>query len=97
MKVSFEPRARAELVEAARYYRVEAGPSVAEAFSLEFQRTVGKVLENPEAGAVVANRRRRYLFHKFPYSLIYRLTEDGVHIVAVAHQSRRPKYWARRE
>lgn len=97
MKLSFEPRARAELVEAARYYRVEAGPGVAEAFSEEFQRTLGKVLEHPEAGAVIANRRRRYLFHRFPYSLIYRITEDGVHIVAVAHQSRRPNYWARRK
>lgn len=96
MKVSFEPRARTELVEAGRCYRVEAGPAVAEDFSREFRRTLASVMERPEAGATTANRCRRHLFRKYPYSLIYRLTEEGVHIVAVAHQSRRPHYWARR-
>jgi hypothetical protein len=31
--------------------------------------------------------------HRFPFSLVYRLFSGDVHIVAVAHSSRRPNYW----
>ena len=37
---------------------------------------------------------------RFPYSLIYRIEKvgqrDQIFILAVAHQKRRPRYWAKR-
>jgi plasmid stabilization system protein ParE len=33
---------------------------------------------------------------RFPYSVFYRLREDHVRILAVAHQKRRPFYWRKR-
>jgi len=32
----------------------------------------------------------------FPYSLVYIVSKDEIRILAVAHQSRRPDYWAGR-
>jgi hypothetical protein len=39
---------------------------------------------------------RRYLLHKFPYSLIYTIEHDHIHIFAVAHNKRKPGYWRKR-
>jgi hypothetical protein len=34
---------------------------------------------------------------RFPFSLIYRVDRDTIAILAVAHHSRRPGYWRRRD
>jgi hypothetical protein len=40
---------------------------------------------------------RRYILHRFPYGIIYRLLGDDVlEILAIAHHKRRPGYWGRR-
>jgi len=38
---------------------------------------------------------RRLLLPGFPYSLLYRLVDTQVQIVAVVHQSRHPDAWRR--
>lgn len=35
--------------------------------------------------------------HRFSYTLHYLILEDRVWVAAVAHQSRRPGYWVRRQ
>jgi hypothetical protein len=40
---------------------------------------------------------RRYNFTVYPYSLIYRVSEKEITIVAVAHAKRKPGYWKTRE
>lgn len=39
---------------------------------------------------------RRYLVHRFPYGLVYRIKGDAVQIVAVMHLRRHPDYWRQR-
>ena len=39
---------------------------------------------------------RRVLVQGFPFSVVYRDEASGIVIFAVAHQSRRPDYWAAR-
>ena len=48
-------------------------------------------------GAVFRGSRRRYLFRRFPYSIIYQITNDELRIIAVAHHRRRPGYSSNRE
>jgi hypothetical protein len=33
------------------------------------------------------------LVHRFPYSVVYEVIGDVVHVIAVAHSSRLPGYW----
>jgi plasmid stabilization system protein ParE len=63
----------------------------------EFERTARLVLDNPKLGAIYRGTQRRYLFRRFPYSIIYQTTADELRVVAVAHQRRRPGYWAKRK
>ena len=39
---------------------------------------------------------RRWLVRSFPFGVIYKVGESEVLIVAVAHQRKRPEYWAGR-
>lgn len=36
---------------------------------------------------------RRFLFARFPYSLIYGIDQETTVVIAVAHQRREPRYW----
>jgi toxin ParE1/3/4 len=96
VKLLIDPRALAELDDAAEFYRNESGVALADAFVAEYERTLARALDTPAAGSLLRGRRRRFLFRRFPYSLVYHVAGDELRVVAVAHQSRRPNYWFRR-
>jgi plasmid stabilization system protein ParE len=96
MKVSLHPAASAELHEAADWYALEAGRSTAAKFITDFEQARERILDNPRMGVAERAKARKIPFSHFPYSLIYRLGDGRILIVAVAHQSRRPGYWAGR-
>lgn len=55
----------------------------------------------PNAGAPVTGVGadldiRRVRVGRFPYQLAYMTEDDRIHILAVAHDRRRPGYWHRR-
>jgi len=91
------PDALAELSDAAAFYASSANVELGLAFVAEFEKASQLVLNNPEIGVIFRGNRRRFLLRRFPYSIIYQITTDEIRIVAVAHQSRRPGYWARRK
>jgi hypothetical protein len=39
---------------------------------------------------------RRVPVNRFPYYLAYLVTSDAIHVLAVAHERRRPRYWSGR-
>jgi toxin ParE1/3/4 len=39
---------------------------------------------------------RRYVLRRYPYSVIYRVHEGVVEVVAIAHHRRKPGYWSKR-
>lgn len=56
-----------------------------------------RVRENPMAYATDDESGVRYgALHRFPYTVVYVELDDRIWVVAVAHQHRRPGYWARR-
>jgi plasmid stabilization system protein ParE len=59
----------------------------------EVQRAEKRLSEFPESGLEVLPGIRKHNLRKFPFSLIYSIEKDGLLILAVAHQRRRPQYW----
>jgi plasmid stabilization system protein ParE len=61
--------------------------------------TIERIEQQPEIGAATYPdpRVRRLLVHRFPYEVVYRLTENEIVIVAFAHLKRRPGYWKHRD
>jgi plasmid stabilization system protein ParE len=93
---SFNPQARVELREAARYYGLEAA-ALRKRFLLAVEEALEHVLGHPEAAEIVRGDIRRKPLRRFPYSLLYTIRGDEVRILAVTHQRRRPFYWSGRE
>jgi plasmid stabilization system protein ParE len=87
--------AEEEMTEASVFYEA-ATFGLGAGFLDEVQRVVNILLEHPELGQPVGRGLRRALLHRFPFSLVYSVEVDGILIIAVAHQRRRPDYWRSR-
>ena len=93
--VEFHPAA-AEEAEVAREWYADRSLVAARAFLTELTHAVEQVAEVPERWPNYEHGTRRYVFPRFPFSLIYRVAGDKVQIIAVAHAKRKPGYWKER-
>lgn len=94
MRISFNPEALADAEEAARWYRDNGGAVPARAFAQELRRVVQLAAEQPGIGAPGQHGTARLYLKRFPYTLVFRVHESFLRVIAIAHQSRRPAYWA---
>ena len=94
-EVEFHPAAERELLDAEDWY-AERSLIAAQALVHEVSLVVERALAAPERWPVHLYGTRRIVFPRFPFSLVYRVRDERVQVIAVAHQSRRPGYWADR-
>lgn len=88
----FHPEARAEMRESFEFYEARLG-GLGLRFLSAVEQTVERISTHPEAGAPLASEFRKRIVSGFPYNIIYRVWEDYIYLVAVAHHHRRPGYW----
>ena len=62
----------------------------------ELDHAIAVVVEAPNRWPKHIADTRRYVFPTFPYSLVYFIENRVLHVVAVAHEKRRPGYWRER-
>ena len=89
--IEFHPDASEEADEARKWY-AERSPVAALSFLAELNCAIERVAENPETWPEYESGTRRYVFQRFPYSLIYRCVKARIQVIAVAHAKRRPGY-----
>jgi len=97
VKILIHPAAAEELSEAVSFYAERAHKELGLALIAEFEHSINLLSDFPELGAVWRGSARRLLLRRFPYSLIYRLNEGTIQVLAIAHQRRRPGYWRKRQ
>lgn len=96
MRLKLHPEARLDLKEGKAFYR-HRSPLAAVAFAQEVDAAFSRITESPwrypegEYGT-----RELVLPGRFPYTVVYRIKETLIVIVAVAHQSKEPNYWHHR-
>ena len=95
MRVEFHPAALAETEEAQAWYQ-ELSLIAAAGFLRELSVAVQRAAAAPERYPAGPSATRRVVLDRYPFTAFYRPTSDGVLIVAVAHQRRRPNYWKSR-
>lgn len=96
LQVSLSVEAQADANAAVDWYIGEGAFVAADDFADELDKALGLLSQFPVLGETGARNTRALPLHSFPYSLIYRLQEDVIRVIAVAHHSRRPSYWAAR-
>ena len=95
MHVRYHPEADQELAATAVFYHNQA-PGLGADFLDEVERTESFLLAFPHAGRPLRGGIRRHSVRRFPFDLIYEVKGDGLWILAVAHQRRKPGYWVDR-
>jgi len=95
-RVDYHPEASQELAATTLFYHQQAIGLGGE-FLDEVEHAEALMLRFPEAGRVLRGRNRRLSLRRFPYALIYQVRADKLWVLAVAHERRRPGYWAVRQ
>jgi plasmid stabilization system protein ParE len=87
--IRFHPAAAQEAESAYDWYAAR-NPSAANGFREELRHAVDAVAENPRTWPRQGRRVRRYVFPRFPFTLVYLLRGDEVELPnAAAGASRR--------
>ena len=86
-----------EEIESARDWYAQQSLVAARAFLKEIETSVEQVMKAPEMWPLYEDDIRRYVFRRFPYSLLYRVESSRILVLAVAHAKRRPGYWRERK
>ena len=92
MTVRILAPARRELQDAIRYYNAQR-PRLGVEFRDEARETIKRITRFPEAWHPLTAGIRRCQMNRFPYGLIYTVTETAILIIAFAHLHRVPEYW----
>ena len=92
IKYRYLAPARGELRNAAHYYR-ERSRRVASSFMISAQEAIDQIAEFPESAPVIRGQVRGKVVSRFPYTLMYRVEDNVILVLAVAHQKQRPEYW----
>ena len=92
MHVRFLTLAETEVDDAAAWYEEQA-EGLSRDFLDELDRAVRLIRIYPLLAQQIEPEIRRFLFARFPYSLIYGIDQETIVVIAVAHQRREPRYW----
>jgi hypothetical protein len=95
MKFRFHEIAEEELISAIEYYE-SCQPGLGLCFSEEVYATINRVCEFPLAWELIDSKTRRCLTNRFPYGVLYRISEKEVRIMALMNLHRKPRYWENR-
>jgi plasmid stabilization system protein ParE len=97
MNLEIIPKAQQDITHAAHHYS-QISAALAAEFLAEIDRAVAQIAARPESFEQVRSGIRRYLVHRFPYGIYYRMPDGNcVRIILVRHHSRHPGYGMRRK
>lgn len=92
MKIAFLSPAQAELDKAFSWYEEQA-VGLGYEFLDELDQTLRLIATFPESHPLVDIKLRRCLVNRFPYGVIYGLTDNTITVVAITHLKRKPSCW----
>lgn len=95
MRLLLSPEAREEFEAAERYYGRQV-PGLDARWREEIRGALRRLRAWPLAFPVERGDIRRLILSRFPYKLLYAVEADVIYVVAIAHQHRKPGYWAGR-
>lgn len=89
-RVRYSALAEQEVREAFAWYRDHAGESIAIGFIDEVGRAQSHLQSNPHLYQRIAAEVRHLVLRRFPYALIYAISDDVVTVLGCLHSSREP-------
>jgi plasmid stabilization system protein ParE len=100
MSIRLDEEAIDEIISASRYYdERERGRGAG--FTEAVFRRIERVSSFPNAGSPVWGVKgvllaRQIRLRKYPYLIVYAVSDDEIRVVALAHEKQMPLYWSSR-
>ena len=94
-RVRFLEEAETEFLQDVEYYATGQTDG-AERFRTAVEEAAGRALAFPMAGPPYRSKTRRVFVRGYPFFLVDRPDAEGIAILAVVHDARRPGYWSSR-
>jgi toxin ParE1/3/4 len=95
--VVFDSEAKAEFDAAAAWYEAQR-TGLGDDFVNEVEQAIQRIAQMPQAFPPHGSSGvRKCVLPRFPYNIFFLDLDDRIWIAAVAHQRRRPGYWAHRQ
>jgi len=92
----FHRAALAEHLDEVAFYESRL-PGLGADYLAEFDATMARICTTPDLYPRVGTADiRKAGLKRFPFDVVYQVTTAGLFVLAVAHQRRRPAYWAGR-
>jgi toxin ParE1/3/4 len=95
-RVEFDSGATEDVKAAVAWYRRRSNKAAVE-FIEELNRATATIQEAPTRWAIQKNNTRRFSLWRFPFTVIFEEEDSRIVVWAVAHGSRRPDYWVKRD
>jgi plasmid stabilization system protein ParE len=92
---TIQPEAADEANAAFNWYENQQ-PGLGAEFYRELTRGFEFILENPLLSRVAYRGLRKRKLNRFPYLVVYQVTDEDVSVVSVFHGSQNPAVWKRR-
>ncbi|MFA6444452.1 MAG: type II toxin-antitoxin system RelE/ParE family toxin [Sterolibacterium sp.] len=92
MKIKDAAVAAEELDDALTYYR-DVHPDFAEALFHEVSRAKKLIVQFPYAWKNYGGGLYGFVVRRYPYTIVYRVSDDAMWVLAYAHHKRRRGYW----
>jgi len=96
MEVAYHPLVRGDVIAILRYYRA-VSLDLADEFHDELRLTINRAAENPLRFHSTGKGFRRANLIRFPYHVIYEVRPDGIRVMIVRHNKRRPDFGMERK
>lgn len=97
MRLEFHPETAAELNDAVSYLNSQRSGLGAE-LREEIERTINRIAEAPLRYRLVSGEIRRCFVNRFPFSVLYRVVDEGtVRILVIRHHRLRSSYGTQRQ
>lgn len=86
------PKAAREIRTAKAWYSAR-NPAAARAFAEELDSSLQSLIVSPDRWPKFSPAVRRYVMPRFAFNVLYRIRDNEILVLAIAHQRRRPGYW----
>jgi plasmid stabilization system protein ParE len=94
-RVVFRPEAEAELAEAVDWYEAR-GRGLGTEFLRAVEAAIATLQRHPTLFPIAFGTARRAVLRRFPYNVIYTVSDDEIVIAACIHGRRDPRRWQTR-
>lgn len=94
-RLTIQPEAADEANDAFNWHE-DQRPGLGGEFYRELTRGLEFVVENPLLPRIAYRGLRKRKLDRFPYLIVYRVTDEELSVVSVFHVSRDPKIWKKR-